>query len=387
MNRKIGVLISGRGSNLQAIIDAIAEGRLDAQIGVVISNQAGAQGLDRAREAGIEAVSIDHKDYGSRQDFDRAVVAELKQREIGLVCLAGFMRLLSAEFVRAFPNAILNIHPSLLPAFPGLDGQAQAWLYGVKVSGATVHIVTPELDNGPVVLQATVPVEEADTPDALAARILETEHRIYPEAIGIVLNGGWRVEGRRFVRDLKADDDEFQILFSDSLVTADIMANDEVGNVEDWLLKIVSSPVNGDVEIRGNNQLVYIPNDKFSGNDNFIYEICNPDCPDVCAEALVKVKVNSNIQDDRCFVPNIITPNDDGANDYLTVPCLANLYKNNNLKVFNRWGDKVYEAQPYENDWKGTYRNTPLPPGTYFYLLQLDMEDEEYLQGYFTVTR
>ncbi len=200
MNRRVGVLISGRGSNLQAIIDAIAEGRLDATIALVVSNRADVAGLERARKAGIETLYINHKDYGSREDFDRAVVAALKKREVSLVCLAGFMRLLSAEFVKAYPNAILNIHPALLPAFPGLDAQHQAWEHGVKVSGATVHIVTPELDAGPIVLQATVPVRDDDAPAGLAERILVEEHRIYPEAIAIMLDGRWRVDGRRFVR-------------------------------------------------------------------------------------------------------------------------------------------------------------------------------------------
>ena len=199
-NRRIGVLISGRGSNLQAIIDSIAAGRLDAEIAVVVSNRANAAGLERARAAGIETLYIDHKRYPSREAFDLAVVAALRQRGVSLVCLAGFMRLLSAAFVEAFPNRILNIHPSLLPAFVGLDGQRQAWEYGVKVSGATVHVVTPELDAGPIVLQAVVPVRDDDTPDTLAARILAEEHRIYPEAVGIMLAGGWRIEGRRFIR-------------------------------------------------------------------------------------------------------------------------------------------------------------------------------------------
>ena len=201
MNRRVGVLISGRGSNLQAILDAIADRRLEAEIAVVISNKADAAGLDRARRAGIETLYLNHKDYDSRETFDLAVVVELKKRDVALVCLAGFMRLLSAEFVNAFPNAILNIHPSLLPAFPGLDGQGQALSYGVKVSGATVHVVTPELDNGPIVLQATVPVHDTDTADDLAARILEQEHRIYPDAIGLVLDGGWSIAGRQWVRN------------------------------------------------------------------------------------------------------------------------------------------------------------------------------------------
>lgn len=195
------MLISGRGSNLQAIIDRIADGGLDATIAVVISNKAQAAGLERAAKAGIETLHVDHKRYDTREAFDLAVVDELKRREVELVCLAGFMRLLSAAFVNAFPNRILNIHPSLLPSFPGLDGQAQALEYGVKVSGATVHIVTPELDAGPIVRQAVVTVENADTPDTLAERILVAEHRIYPEAIGIMLDGGWRIEGRRFVTE------------------------------------------------------------------------------------------------------------------------------------------------------------------------------------------
>jgi phosphoribosylglycinamide formyltransferase-1 len=196
----LGVLISGRGSNLQAIIDAIAAGRLAARIAVVISNKAAAGGLDRARAAGTETVVLSHRDFASREDYDRALVAELKARGVQVVCLAGFMRLLSAAFIDAFPNAVLNIHPSLLPAFPGVDAQQQALAHGVKVTGATVHLVTPDLDAGPIVLQAAVPVEEADTVETLSARILREEHRLYPEAIRVLLQGGWRVDGRRFVR-------------------------------------------------------------------------------------------------------------------------------------------------------------------------------------------
>ena len=200
VNRNLGVLISGRGSNLQAIIDAIAAGRLDARIRVVVSNRADAQGLVRARDAGIETLVISHRAFPSREAFDSAVVAELGAREVALVCLAGFMRLLSPLFVTAYPSAILNIHPALLPAFPGLDAQHQAWEHGVKITGATVHIVTADLDAGPIVLQKAVPVLDDDTPDTLAARILVEEHRIYPEAIRIVLDGTWRIEGRRFIR-------------------------------------------------------------------------------------------------------------------------------------------------------------------------------------------
>jgi phosphoribosylglycinamide formyltransferase 1 len=201
VNRRLGVLISGRGSNLQALIDAIADGRLDATIAVVISNRADAAGLERARKAGIEAVALSHRGYATRDDYDRALVNDLRQRDVGLVCLAGFMRLIGAPLIEAFPNRILNIHPSLLPAFPGLDAQKQAVDHGVKVSGVTVHLVTAELDGGPIVVQRAVPVLPADTGDSLAARILDEEHRAYPEAVKIVLDGGWRVEGRRFLRD------------------------------------------------------------------------------------------------------------------------------------------------------------------------------------------
>jgi len=201
VNRVLGVLISGRGTNLQAIIDAVAAGRLDARIGLVVSNRAGAPGLERAQRAGIETLVIDHRRFLSREAFDLAVVDALQARGVGLVCLAGFMRLLSPAFIRAYPHAILNIHPALLPAFPGLEAQRQAWEHGVKISGATVHLVTPELDAGPIVLQAAVPVLDDDTAESLAERILVEEHRIYPEAIGIVLDGRWRLEGRRFLRN------------------------------------------------------------------------------------------------------------------------------------------------------------------------------------------
>ena len=199
INRRLGILISGRGSNLQALIDAIAGGRLDATIGVVISNRADAAGLERARAAGIEAVCLPHRAYATREDYDRALVKELQARDVGLVCLAGFMRLVGAPLIEAFPNRILNIHPSLLPAFPGLDAQKQAIEHGVKVSGVTVHLVTAELDGGPIVVQRAVPVIAGDTAESLSARILEEEHRAYPEAVQLILHGGWRVEGRRFV--------------------------------------------------------------------------------------------------------------------------------------------------------------------------------------------
>ena len=184
----LGVLISGRGSNLRAIIDAIAGGRLDARIAVVISNVADAPGLEHARKAGIETMVLSHRAYGSREDYDRALMKALGDRGVGLVCLAGFMRLLSPAFVDAFPNRILNIHPSLLPKYPGLHPQQQALNDGAAVSGATVHVVNRELDAGPIVLQREVPVLPGDTEDMLTARILQVEHALYPEAITAVLN-------------------------------------------------------------------------------------------------------------------------------------------------------------------------------------------------------
>jgi len=195
----IGVLISGRGSNLQALIDAVADGRLRARIALVISNRPNAAGLDRARAAGIETLVLDHKAYASRDEYDRALASALTARGVALVCLAGFMRLIGAPLLNAFPNAIVNIHPSLLPAFPGVDAQAQALAHGVTVSGVTVHLVTGELDGGPIVMQAAVPVLADDTAERLAARILVEEHRIFPLAVAIVLEGRWRLDGRRFL--------------------------------------------------------------------------------------------------------------------------------------------------------------------------------------------
>jgi phosphoribosylglycinamide formyltransferase 1 len=199
VRRNLGVLVSGRGSNLQAIIDAVADGRLDATIALVISNKADAYGLERARAAGIETLVLDHKAFASREAFDQAMVDALRARGVELVCLAGFMRLVGATFVNAFPNRILNIHPALLPSFPGLHAQRQAVEHGVRFSGATVHLVDTNLDAGPIVLQAVVPVFSDDTEDTLSARILVEEHRIYPEAIGKILDGNWRLEGRRLI--------------------------------------------------------------------------------------------------------------------------------------------------------------------------------------------
>jgi phosphoribosylglycinamide formyltransferase 1 len=199
MNRRLAVLISGRGSNLQSIIDAITRGALDARIAVVVSNRADAAGLVRARDAGIETLVVSPRDYAGRDAYDAALAEMLRSREVGVVCLAGFMRLVGKPLLDAFPNRILNIHPSLLPAFPGLDAQRQAIDHGVRVSGATVHFVTAQLDGGPIILQSSVPVRDHDTVETLAARILIEEHRIYPEALRIVLDEKWTLEGRRFV--------------------------------------------------------------------------------------------------------------------------------------------------------------------------------------------
>ena len=196
--RRLGLLISGRGSNFQAIDQAIRDGRLDAEIAVVISNRESAAGVQIARERGLNAVSLPSKGL-DRTIYDRMLIDELRRNEVDLVCLAGFLRLLSAEFIHAFPQRILNIHPSLLPAFPGLDAQHQALAYGVKITGCTVHFVDEQLDSGPIILQASVPVLDDDTDDSLSARILAEEHRIYPEAIGLIISGNYRLSGRRVV--------------------------------------------------------------------------------------------------------------------------------------------------------------------------------------------
>jgi phosphoribosylglycinamide formyltransferase-1 len=197
---RIAVLISGRGSNLQSIIDAIKAGDLRAAIVLVISNRPDAGGLMRAREAGIETACLNPREFASRDAYDRAIVEQLRARHVDLVCLAGFMRLIGPPILDAYASRILNVHPSLLPAFPGLEAQRQALDHGVRISGATVHLVTSGLDDGPIVVQAAVPVHETDTVDTLSARILIEEHKLYPQAIRIVLEEAWQVEGRRFVR-------------------------------------------------------------------------------------------------------------------------------------------------------------------------------------------
>jgi phosphoribosylglycinamide formyltransferase-1 len=195
--KRVAVLLSGRGSNFEAIADAVTDGRIpDAEIAVVVSNREKALGLEKARQRGLEAVVIPSKGR-QREEYDREVVTVLKKKEVDLVCLAGFMRLLSPYFVGEFRNRILNIHPALLPSFPGLEGQKQALEHGAKFSGCTVHFVDENLDAGPIVLQAVVPVHDDDTEETLSARILREEHRIYPEAIKLVLSGRYRIEGRR----------------------------------------------------------------------------------------------------------------------------------------------------------------------------------------------
>ena len=197
MKKRIGVLLSGRGSNFEALAEGVAGGRIpNAEIAVVISNREGAPGLERARGRGIEARPIPSKGL-EREAYDKLVIAALEEKKIDLVCLAGYMRLLSPQFVAAFRGRILNIHPSLLPAFPGLESQRQALEHGAKFAGCTVHFVDENLDAGPIVLQAVVPIEDRDTPETLSERILREEHRIYTEAVRIVLEGRYRIEGRR----------------------------------------------------------------------------------------------------------------------------------------------------------------------------------------------
>jgi phosphoribosylglycinamide formyltransferase-1 len=197
MKKRIGVLLSGRGSNFEALASSVASGRIpNAEIAIALSNREDARGIEKARALGIDARVISSKGL-EREAYDKLVIAALQEKRVDLVCLAGYMRLLSPQFVAAFHNRILNIHPSLLPAFPGLEAQRQALEHGVKFSGCTVHFVDENLDAGPIVLQACVPVEDSDTPETLSERILREEHRIYAEAVRIVLKGTFRVEGRR----------------------------------------------------------------------------------------------------------------------------------------------------------------------------------------------
>lgn len=197
---RLGVLASGRGSNLQSIMDAAGAGRIKAEVVVVFSDNKDAFALERARKAGIPALRLDPRDFGSKDEYEKAILEILQEHEVQLVCLAGYMRIIGRVLLEAFPNMIVNIHPALLPAFPGLHGQRQAWDYGVKFSGCTVHFVDEGMDTGPIIIQAVVPVYDDDTVDTLADRILEQEHKIYPEAIGLIAEGRLRLEGRKVFR-------------------------------------------------------------------------------------------------------------------------------------------------------------------------------------------
>ena len=200
--KKIGVLISGRGSNMMSILDACERGDINGDVVVVISNKANAEGLQKAAERGAEALAVSHRDFPDRELFDRAVVEKLEKREVNLVCLAGFMRLLSPWFVSRFRNRVMNIHPALLPSFPGLHGQKQAVDHGVKISGATVHFVDEKLDHGPIIIQRAVEVRDDDSEDSLAERILKIEHQIYTEAVKHFCADRLHVEGRKvFIHD------------------------------------------------------------------------------------------------------------------------------------------------------------------------------------------
>jgi len=197
--KRLGILLSGRGSNFEAIADNVKRGHLAAEIAVVISNRPEAPGIQAALSRGLSAVVLPSNGV-AREEYDRGVVAELHRHRVDLVCLAGFMRLLSAEFCRAFPLRTLNVHPSLLPSFPGVNAQRQALEHGARISGCTVHFVDEQLDGGPIVSQAAVPVLDDDSEDTLAARILVEEHRIYSEGIALILSERWRISGRRVIR-------------------------------------------------------------------------------------------------------------------------------------------------------------------------------------------
>lgn len=197
---RLGVMASGRGSNLQSIMDAAAAGKIKAEVAVVFSDNKDAFALERARKAGIPALYLNPRDFGSKEQYEKAVLKLLNEHGVQLVCLAGYMRIVGRVILDAFPNRVINIHPALLPAFPGLHGQQQAWDYGVKFSGCTVHFVDEGMDTGPIILQAVVPVYDCDTADTLADRILEQEHKIYPEAVGLIAEGRLKLNGRKVAR-------------------------------------------------------------------------------------------------------------------------------------------------------------------------------------------
>jgi len=199
MTTKLGILISGTGSNMQSIVAACEAGAVPAEVAIVVSNRTGAPGIAWAADHGLETAILCHTDFADREAHDRAILECLREARVEWVCLAGYMRLLSAAFIDAYPDRILNIHPALLPSFPGLHGQRQAWEYGVKISGCTVHLVDLELDHGPIVLQRSVPVLPGDDAERLSVRILEQEHIAYPEALRALLTRPWKLEGRRVV--------------------------------------------------------------------------------------------------------------------------------------------------------------------------------------------
>ncbi len=197
--KRIAILLSGRGSNFEAIYRAIEGGKIEAEIGIVISNKEEARGLQRARDFGLETLYLNPKEFNSREEYDLKIAEEIEKREIDLICLAGWMRIITPPFIQKFRNRIMNIHPALLPSFPGLEAQKQALNYGVRYSGCTVHFVTEEVDAGPIILQAVVPVFQNDTIESLSERILKEEHRIYPEAIKLFLEGKLEINGRRVI--------------------------------------------------------------------------------------------------------------------------------------------------------------------------------------------
>ncbi|WP_303721112.1 phosphoribosylglycinamide formyltransferase [Malonomonas rubra] len=205
---KLGVLASGGGTNLQSIIDQCREQKIDAEIVLVLSNNPDAGALERAAKAGIPSVCVNHRDYADRQSFDQAVIRTLQEAGVDLVVLAGFMRLISEVFIAAFPQRIVNIHPALLPAFPGLHVQKKALEYGARFAGCTVHFVDTGVDTGPIIIQAVVPILDNDTEETLSARILEQEHKIYPQAIQLIAEGRVKVEGRRVHIEAASNNEE-----------------------------------------------------------------------------------------------------------------------------------------------------------------------------------
>ncbi len=205
MKLKLGILASGRGSNLQAIINACQKNEINAQVAVVISDAPTAQALERAKKAGIPTKICERKNFASKKEYEQALINELRKAQVELVCLAGYMKIVGKKFLAAFPNRVINIHPALLPSFPGLDAQKQAWEYGVKVSGCTVHFVDKLTDHGPIILQSTVPVNEDDTVEILCERILKEEHKLYSKAIQLIAENKIDIKGRKVRKNLNSN--------------------------------------------------------------------------------------------------------------------------------------------------------------------------------------